>query len=128
MNKVKKTEQSKEIRTRGRKKGTPNKRTQTLFQKAQELGVDPFEILLLIAKGDWKALGYDSSEIQLLSKGIPYFVDRISLQMRQSAASDCCQYMLPKRKAIEMPITNPEDTSKEKVALMISWVKEIAED
>lgn len=105
------------IRYGGRKKGVPNRKTRPLLEKAAELGVDPFEILLLIAKGDWERLGYKT-----LAEA------NLTLQMRQSAASDCCQYLYPKRKAIEMPITNPEDTSKEKVALMISWVKEIAED
>lgn len=72
----------------GRRKGSPNKKTLALMEKAQALGIDPFEILLLFAKGDCVALGYP-----------PGSIDPVS---RLKAASDACQYLYPKRKAIQL--------------------------
>ena len=37
---------------KGRTKGTPNKNTKALLDKAAEMNVDPYEVLLLIVKGD----------------------------------------------------------------------------
>ena len=88
----------------GRKKGTPNKNRQVLLDKAKELGVDPFQILLLFAKGDWKALGYDSAEtVTAITKdGQKIFADRISPELRQKSAKDASEYLYPKRKAVEL--------------------------
>lgn len=85
----------------GRKKGTPNKRNQEIIDKAEELGVDPFEIILLFAKRDWKALGYKSETVIKAAKNGTYEVDTITAQMQLSAAIEAAQYLYPKRKAIE---------------------------
>jgi hypothetical protein len=65
------------------------------------LGVDPFEILLLFAKGDWKGLGYKSETVVKYSHGNPYKTDVITADHRLKAASEASQYLHPKRKAIE---------------------------
>lgn len=86
----------------GRAKGTPNAKTMDLMAKAKELGCDPFEILCLFALGDWKRLGYkDEYTYAPTQKGelVEKFV--ITPETRQKAASDACQYLYPKRKAIE---------------------------
>lgn len=89
-------------KTGGRPKGTPNKRSQALEERAQALGVNPFEILLLFAKGDWEALGYPSEfDTKYTSSGSPYSVRIISPDTRQRSAAEVCQYLHPKRKAIE---------------------------
>jgi hypothetical protein len=89
----------------GRKAGTPNKNTQTLIDKAKELGVDPFDVVLRFAKGDWKGLGYDAEkETKFTAAGIEYEEYLIKPEMRLKAASEACQYILPKRKAIEQSI------------------------
>jgi len=88
-------------KTGGRQKGTPNKRTQTLIERAEALGVDPFEVLLYVAKGDWKALGYKKGTVKAGQFG-SYEVDLITLKDRMFAASDACQYIHPKRKAVEL--------------------------
>ncbi len=86
----------------GRKKGTPNQDARTLQEKARALKVDPFEILLLFAKGDWKRLGYDSkSTTKFTAAGIEFEEDVIQPAMRMKAASDACQYLYSKRKPIE---------------------------
>jgi hypothetical protein len=89
----------------GRQKGTPNKKTQDLLNKAEELGVDPFEILLFYAKRDWEALGFESPEIEKAGKdGQVFYEDRITAKMQMDAASEACQYLFPKRKAVEHDI------------------------
>lgn len=87
----------------GRKKGTPNKMTIPLEQKCQELGVDPFEGLLLFAAGNWKKLGYEN-ECYFTEKadGAVKMGYVISPEMRLKAYQEACQYILPKRKAIEL--------------------------
>lgn len=66
----------------GRKKGTPNKFTKSLQDKCDELGVDPFMVLLKFTQHD-------------------------DPQIAMQAAKEVCQYILPKRKAIEVSGENP---------------------
>lgn len=86
----------------GRKKGTPNKKTQDLLEIAESLNVSPFEILLRFAAGDWKGLGYESGVREIAVKGRVIEVDQIPPDLRKSAAADACQYMYPKRKAVDL--------------------------
>lgn len=89
-------------KTGGRTKGTPNRRTQELIEKAEELGVHPVEVLLRICAADWKGLGYDSSEIvKMTTDGGTFTEDRITLKDRLHAAKEAAQYLFPKLKAIE---------------------------
>lgn len=86
----------------GRSKGTPNKKTKDLMEKAEQLGVDPFEILLRFAAGDWKGLGYKTKDtLESAGMGRIIKVDRISADLRKSAAAAAMPYLYPKRKAIE---------------------------
>lgn len=87
----------------GRTKGTPNKKTQALLDRAKELGIDPFEILLYAAGNKWARLGYCSGTLRRKGDdGKTYTVDRIPLELRIIAAKEACQYIYPKRKAIEI--------------------------
>ena len=88
----------------GRKPNTPNKATQTLIEKCAKLKCDPFEILLLFANGDWKALGYEEAQKikGYTQDGSPIYEDRISEELRQKSARDACEYIHPKRKAMEL--------------------------
>lgn len=86
----------------GRKKGSPNKKSLPLAAKAQELGVDPFEILLLFAAGDWDKLGYASETFTIYSKDFSNEEYTIQPSVRAKAAAEACQYLHPKRKAIEI--------------------------
>jgi len=52
----------KKLPNSGRKKGQVNKNKQDLNALADLMGVNPIEILLNFAKGDWKALGYENKE------------------------------------------------------------------
>lgn len=74
-------------KTGGRKKGSRNKDKIPAQQMAEDLGIDPFKVLLYFTDGDNKALGLEPGEI--------------TPAMRLAAASEACDYILPKRKAIE---------------------------
>lgn len=87
----------------GRKKGVPNRQTLTVIQKAEELGIDPFKILLYFAAGDWKKLGYES-EKYVVSSSDQGFVEKWTIEpaVRAKSAQEACSYLYPKRKAVEL--------------------------
>lgn len=88
-------------KTGGRAKGTTNKDKQALAERAKALGVDPFQILLLFAAGNWKALGYPEEFDHKSTKDGMVSVRVISADLRGKCASEACQYIHPKKKAIE---------------------------
>lgn len=93
----------------GRKKGSPNKNTLPLAERASALGVDPFEILLLFAKGDWEALGYEYEfETKIGAGGAAVESRIINTDHRIAAAKAVCEYLHPKRKAVEHSGPNGE--------------------
>ena len=86
----------------GSRKGIPNKRSAQLDEVARRLKCDPFELLLLFAKGDWKALGYENE---------CYFAEKadgsvkmgyvISPETRMYAAKEAIKYLHAQKKAVE---------------------------
>lgn len=90
------------VRYGGRKKGTPNKSALPLREIAERMGVNPFEILLRFAHGDWKGLGYEA-ECYFSEKpdGAVKMGYVISPEVRAKCAAEATQYLEPKRKAIE---------------------------
>lgn len=93
-----------------RPKGSPNKVTMDALKKAQELGIDPFVVLLHFANEDWEALGYGSPTMtKVLKDGGTIEVDRIPPELRMAAARDAVQYMLPKRKSVEHSLKDVPD-------------------
>lgn len=95
------------VRIGGRQAGTPNKSTVELQERARALGVDPFEILCLFAKGDYEALGYEKERVKAISEFGTVYELTISPELRQKSAKDACEYIHSKRKAIEHSI-DPE--------------------
>ena len=71
----------------GKKKGTPNKASLRVAEKAALLGIDPATVLLFFAAGRWQELGYTQ--------------DVITPEMRIKAAGDVMKYIAPMLKAIE---------------------------
>jgi hypothetical protein len=88
---------------KGRKKGSLNYKTQSLIDRANHLGCDPFEVLVLFAKGDWKALGYDSG-FYVLEKpdGSTKIGFVITPETRMQAAKEATKYLYSQRKAVEV--------------------------
>lgn len=95
----------------GSRKGVPNKRTQEAQEIAERLGIDPFQILLNFAVGDWKALGYKSPTSTRFVGETMIEEDVISPDLRASSAKAACEYLYPKRKAIEHQIEQGQFTS-----------------
>ncbi len=86
----------------GRKKGVPNKAVIPLREKAEKLGLDPFQMLLHFANANWEALGYSSpTETKYTARGEAYEVPLITPEHRLRALTELCQYLYPKLKAIE---------------------------
>lgn len=94
-------------KTGGRKAGTANKKTVEAQEIADRNGINPFEILVWFAQGNWEKLGYDSQRVTKYgASGLPYQEDVISPELRQSSAGKAVEYLYPKRKAIEQSITD----------------------
>lgn len=92
-------------RVGGRSKGTPNKKTINAQAIADRLGIDPFEVLLLLATGDWKALGYKKRErLTSANEWASIYEDSIPVGVRASCAAQACNYLYPRRKAIDLKL------------------------
>lgn len=105
----------------GRKKGTPNKSSIPLQSLAEELKVNPFEILLRFASGDWKSLGYEEEKkISYTNAGIEFEEYMITPELRVTAAKAACEYLHPKRKAIEID----EKSSNKLPKVVVLWADE----
>lgn len=90
-------------KTGGRKPGSKSRFDRTVHEKAEQLDIDPFEVLLLFAKGDWQALGYESKEkiVAYSKEGGPIYSDIIKPEARIHAAGEAVQYLFPKQKSIQ---------------------------
>lgn len=87
----------------GRPKGSKNRTVQVVEDLVTKLDVDPLEVLMLFAKGDWKALGYKAeSTIAYTSAGIEYEKPTISTDNRINAATSAVKYIYSQKKAIEL--------------------------
>ena len=69
-------------------------RSRLAAKKAEELGVDPFEILLLIAAGDFDALYPDTMPGKPGRAFVP-------LDIRMKAAAETAKYIYPTLKSVE---------------------------
>jgi len=95
----------------GRKKGTINKKSQALADRAAELGIDPFEILLFYAAGDYEKLGCSEFVVKTSPDGSTWEEEAIPHQLRQKSAKDVAEYIHPKLKSVE--ISGGLDTTTE---------------
>ncbi len=81
----------------GRKKGTPNKRTQDVQALVAKASRSPFETLAFISAGDAKKLGHGTTD----EKTKTFTPAPIPLDLQLEAAKELAPYLAPKRKAIE---------------------------
>jgi hypothetical protein len=90
-------------KTGGRQKGTKNKHSFNAEELANEMGCDPLRILLSIALGDWKALGYDN-EVYFSenAQGATKMGYTITPEMRLKAAQEACKYLYSQKKSVEV--------------------------
>lgn len=109
----------------GRPKGARNKRSLELEILAEKYQ-NPFELLMLFATGDWKALGYDTDVyVMENAQGATKIGYTISPEMRLSATKEACQYLYAKRKELEEEVDPPiEVLSREEKAKFLKQAKE----
>ncbi len=114
----------------GRPKGRKNNSTLEADELARKLGVDPFEILLLMAKGDYKALGYQS-EMQTISVNESGSVEdfTIPVAVRAKCAAQATEFLRPKLKAVDISGDGLKDAlAYSFTALMAEAAKHAEED
>lgn len=89
-------------KTGGRKKGSLNKDTRTLIDKARELKCDPFEIMLRFAAEDWKGLGYpERTRTTFTPQGIEVEEFIIPPALRASCAKEAARYIYAPRRPLD---------------------------
>lgn len=112
----------------GRALGSKNRRTQMIEEIVERVGVDPFEILMKIAAGDWQGLGYDN-ECYFSEKpeGEVKLGYTITPEMRLQAAKEASAYLYAKKKEADpIDATRIGDMSlEEKKTLLIKAREQI---
>ena len=87
----------------GRPKGSKNIKSFQAEELAKKLGVDPLEILLRFAAGDWKGLGYDSSvEVKESDDGQTFIKYTISPELRANSADKASKYLYSAKQAVQV--------------------------
>jgi hypothetical protein len=96
-------------KTGGRQKGTPNKATEELQEIARKFKYHPFEIMMMYAHRDHKALGLpEYTTIAVTESGERIEKLTISPELQEKSAKDANEYLAPKRKAVEHTGKNGE--------------------
>lgn len=93
----------------GRSKGSLNKSNRELKEIAEELGVNPFEVLLNFAKRDYEALKMPEFNEKTTKDGTKILEPSISPETQMNAAGKACEYLFPKLKAVEHTGLNGAD-------------------
>lgn len=87
----------------GRPKGSKNFLNLRVEETVARLKIDPFEILCLFAKGDWKRLGYEKeTRTAFTGAGIEFEEPIITPENRLSAAKEAAKYVYSQRRSIEV--------------------------
>lgn len=96
------------VKTGGRQKGVPNKKTQIIESILDELNCDPIKILAAVANGEQMRARIGVGELSKKAPGREDGDDDFiegdvipTLDQRIAAAKELCNYVYPKRKAIE---------------------------
>lgn len=120
-------------KTGGRQKGSLNKRNLVAMEIAEKMAMDPLEVLMMFAAGDWEGLGYDNSVYHMeRPDGSIKMGYVISPELRMNAAKEAAQYIYAKKKQEEprdddsRDVTSLEDKQKllEKAEIEIAILKE----
>ena len=70
---------------------------------AMKFDLDPFEILMMIACGDWKGLGYENkTKTTFTAQGIEVEEENIKLSDRVSAAKEAARYLHSPKQSIAL--------------------------
>ena len=109
--------------TKGRPKGSKNKRTLEVEEIISKMKINPLQMLIHFAENQYKKLGYDSpTRTSFTSAGIEFEEEIITPELRVTALKEVIKYVYAQKKATDLTI-NPEsqgfkivieDYSKEK--------------
>jgi hypothetical protein len=87
----------------GRPKGAKNKHTFQVEEIAHKFDVEPFEIMMRIAVGDWKFFGFDgATKITYTMNGIEVEELNIPMKERAQMAKEASKYLYSAKQAIEV--------------------------
>jgi len=88
---------------KGRPAGSKNKRTLQVEEIAAKYDLDVFEVLVMVAVGDWQGLGYQSkSKISYTNAGIEFEEDYIKLSDRVQAAKEAAKYLYSQKQSVAL--------------------------
>lgn len=111
----------------GRTAGVKNKRSLKVIEMASQFDLDPFEILMHIAQGDWEALGYQNEIfVKETADGKGHSLGyTITPEMRLAAAKECAQYLYAKKREEDPEAKQPlEAFTLEEKRLFLAQAKE----
>jgi hypothetical protein len=87
----------------GRPKGVKNTRTRTIEEIAAKFDIDPFEVLMMIAAGDWEGLGFAAkSRTSFTPQGIEIEEDNVPLAQRCQAAKEAAKYLYSQKQSVAL--------------------------
>lgn len=99
-------------KTGGRKKGTPNKKTQEVIERLKELNCDPIEGMARIAMNDITCSVCEGAG-KIDEEGCEpcYGSGKLlsTIELRGQMYKELAQYVAPKRKAVELTGADGED-------------------
>jgi len=87
----------------GRPKGAKNKRNYIVERIAAKFELDPFEVLMMIAVGDWKGLGFEAkTRTTFTPQGIEVEEEVIPIAQRCIAAKEATKYLYTPKTKVEL--------------------------
>lgn len=93
----------------GRPKGAKNKRNFNVEVIASRFALDPFEILMMIAVGDWKGLGFEEkTKTTFTMNGIEVEEENIPIRERCNAAKEATRYLYTQKHSLTHEISDDE--------------------
>jgi hypothetical protein len=96
-------------KTGGRRPGSKNIISKEADEIFERLKFCPLEGLVQFAKGDWKALGYESeTRTCFTAAGIEFEESIIKPEHRLAALKEACKYRFAQKKALEL--SSPDGT------------------
>lgn len=94
----------------GRPKGARNKDTLEADALAKKLGIDPFEVLLRMAAGQWEELGYKAEKRIVGMNEYGEWDDyTIPVAVRAKAAERATEFLRPKLKSVDITADGLKD-------------------
>lgn len=93
----------------GRPKGAKNKRSLKVEEIAARFDIDPFEVLMMIAAGDWKGLGFEEkTHTTFTPQGIEVEEENVPVAQRCMAAREAVKYLHTQKHHIRHEISEEE--------------------